>query len=161
MTVPAHPRIYHSVHQDRLPSIIADGSLLSDAEMGQHQRAGTTIGMSEIKARRLHELTLNSHPDLKVGQCVPFYFCPRSVMLYVIHRSNHQELTYHDGQEPIVHPEADLKTVVNWAHENDRRWAFTLSNAGASYFEDRCNLSQLDEVNWQAVHARQWSGKPQ
>lgn len=37
-----------------------------------------------------------------------------------------------------------------------RLWAFTLSNAGARYFEDRCDLAQLDEVDWTAVQARNW-----
>ena len=37
--------------------------------------AGTNIGMDNIKQRR-RSLTLNSHPDLHVGECVPFYSCP-------------------------------------------------------------------------------------
>jgi hypothetical protein len=36
--------------------------------------------------------------------------------------------------------------------------AFTLSNAGAFYFEDRANLTQLAEVDWNAVQARDWRG---
>jgi hypothetical protein len=47
---------------------------------------------------------------------------------------------------------------VNWATTVGRRWAFTLSNAGARYFEDRCDINQLDEVNWDAVQATKWSG---
>ena len=31
-----------------------------------------------------------------------------------------------------------------------------LSNAGSYYFEDRSDLSQLDEIDWDAVQARQW-----
>ena len=37
-----------------------------------------------------------------MGDCVPFYSCPRSVVLFVIQRANHQELTYQGGQGPIV-----------------------------------------------------------
>jgi hypothetical protein len=157
MPVPAQPKIYHIVHVDRLASIIADGSLWSDAEMVQRQGAGTTIGMSNIKARRLTELSLSCHPDLRVGQCTPFYFCSRSVMLYLIYRRN-EELTYKGGQEPIVHFEADLNATIAWAQQNNRRWAFTLSNAGAYYFEDRSDIAQLSDINWDAVQARQWSG---
>ena len=57
-----------------------------------------------------------------------------------------------------MHLEADLNTVVDWAAGNELRWAFTLSNAGANYFEDRCDLGQLCEVNWDAVKAEKWSG---
>jgi len=114
------------------------------------------IGMGKIKQRRLEELTLNSHPELYVGDCVPFYFCPRSIMLYLIYRANHPELTYRGGQNPIIHLEIDLRQTVAWAEDNDLRWAFTLSNAGARYFEDRCSLDQLYEIDWTAVHAQNW-----
>ena len=112
--------------------------------------------MKNIKQRRLAELRLISHPGLYVGQCVPFYFCPRSVMLYILHMDNLPELSYHGGQEPIVHLEADLRKTVAWAEKHGRRWAFTLSNAGATYFEDRCDLARLGEIDWSAVQATDW-----
>src|SRR5882672_6688929 len=128
----------------------------SDAEMSQRSGAGTTIGMHQIKARRLTELRLSSHTDLYVGQCTPFYFCSRSVMLYLIYRRN-EELAYRGGQDSIVHLEADLHTTIQWANQNGVRWAFTLSNAGARYFDDRSDVRQLGEINWDAVQARNWS----
>lgn len=144
---------------DKLAAIAADGFLFSDAEMAQRPANGTVIGMNNIKARRMNELTLASHPGLFVGQCVPFYFCPRSVMLYLIYKRN-SELAYQGGQTPIVHLVADLEEVVAWGEENGQRWAFTLSNAGSRYFDDRCDLAQLQEINWDAVMTRQWSGSP-
>ncbi|MDB5986777.1 MAG: hypothetical protein JWR16_1830 [Nevskia sp.] len=156
MPVPAQPKLYHIVHVDRLPSIVADACLWCDAEIVRRNPPGTTIGMNGIKQRRLTELSLSSHPALRVGDCVPFYFCPRSVMLYLIHQGNHSDMIYRGGQGPIVHFEADLHAVVAWATAEGRRWAFTLSNAGARYFEDRSNLALLGEVNWDAVQARDW-----
>ena len=158
MTVPAKPKIYHIVHIDRLSSIIADGCLWCDAEIVRRAPAGTSIGMNNIKQRRLNKLTLTSHPDLYVGDCVPFYFCPRSIMLYLIYKANHPELTYRGGQGSIIHLQADLHASVVWAGQQGRRWAFTLSNAGASYFEDRCDLAQLNEINWHAVRTNRWGG---
>lgn len=127
--------------------------------MTSRTTSGTTISVNDIKLRRLHRLELTSHPGLKVGDCVPFYFCPRSVMLYLLWRANHPNLTYQGGQAPIVHLEADLRAAVVWGDQNHRRWAFTLSNAGANYFEDRCNLNQLHEIDWDAVGATRWSGQ--
>jgi hypothetical protein len=154
---PANPKLYHIVHMDKLPLIVADGQLLCDAVIAQRAGGGTTIGMGHIKARRL-TLSLESKPGLCVGDCVPFYFCPRSVMLYLIYMHNHPDLAYQGGQDPIVHLELDLHRVVEWAEAQGLRWAFTLSNAGARYVEDRCDLDQLDEINWQAVQARLWAG---
>jgi hypothetical protein len=151
MPVPAQPKIYHIVHVDNLASIVADGGLWSDAVMVQ-RRGGTIIGMGGIKRRRLG-LPVSCHTGLNVGDCVPFYFCSRSIMLYVIHCANHPELAYRGGQQPIVHLEADLRQVVQWAEANGRCWAFSLSNAGAVYTQFRAGLDQLGEINWDAVAA--------
>ena len=158
MPPPAEPKIYHIVHVDRLASIVGDGGLWSDAFLQARARPGTTIGMGTIKQRRLTN-PVECRPGLNVGDCVPFYFCPRSVMLYVIHMANDPDLDYRDGQGPIVHLESDLQDTVDWAEQQDRRWAFTLSNAGSIYFEDRCDLAQLDEIDWDAVQARNWQGR--
>lgn len=154
---PANPKLYHIVHVDKLASIVADGRLLCDAVMAPRANAGTVIGMTDIKARRL-TLPVKCHDGLHVGDCVPFYFCPRSVMLYLIYQANHPELTYRGGQGPIVHLEFDLHRVVEWAEAQGLRWAFTLSNAGSYYFEDRCDLEDLGDVEWEAVNARMWAG---
>ena len=158
MAPPAEPKIYHIVHVDRLASIVGDGFLWSDAALQRRAGLGTVIGMSAIKQRRLTN-PVKCRPGLNVGDCVPFYFCPRSVMLYLIHMANHPELDYRGGQGPIVHLEADLYEAVDWAEQNQRRWAFTLSNAGSRYFQDRCDLAQLDEIDWDAVQARKWQGR--
>ena len=50
--VPPQPKIYHIVHVDRLPSIVADGFLWCDAEIVRRAPPGTTIGMNGIKQRR-------------------------------------------------------------------------------------------------------------
>ena len=155
MAPTARPSIYHIVHVDRLSSIVADGCLWSDASLQRRALPGTVIGMRTIKQRRLTN-PIECRPGLKVGDCVPFYFCQRSVMLYVIHRANNDQLDYRGGQDPIVHLVADLNETVEWAEQNERRWAFTLSNAGSGYFEDRCDLVQLDEIDWSAVRARDW-----
>ena len=125
----------------------------------RNQGDGTVIGIEGIKQRRLEELTLTSHPELYVGQCVPFYFCPRSVMLYLIHKGNHPNLVYQDGQTPIVHLEADLRQTVAWADAQERRWAFTSSNAGSFHFDDYSDLAQLDVLDWDAIEADDWRGR--
>lgn len=155
MPAAAQPKIYHIVHVDKLASIAADGFLYSDAVMMQRPANGTVIGMNHIKQRRLRELMLASHPGLYVGQCVPFYFCPRSVMLNIISRGS-SDLAYRAGQGPIVHLVADLHQTVAWAQQQNLRWAFTLSSAATYHFEDRSDLNRLNEIDWDAVNAHYW-----
>jgi len=154
MRPPPNPKIYHITHVDNLQNIVATGALISDAAIFRRGGPRQTIGMSEIKQRRIEELAVPCHPGTKVGDYVPFYFCPRSVMLYVIHCANNPKLTYRGGQDPIVHLEADLYQVVAWADTNGVRWAFSLSNAGAYYTEFRSDLNHLHELDWEAIASK-------
>jgi hypothetical protein len=147
---PPQAKIYHIVHVDRLGSIIADGGLCCDQVMAGRSGTGTVIGMSAIKERRLR-LPVSCHPGTTVGEYVPFYFCPRSVMLYLIHKANHPELAYRGGQGPILHLQADVNSVVAWASSVGVRWAFTASNAGARYTPSWCTPEDLSRVDWEAV----------
>lgn len=153
--MPARPCIYHISHMNNLSSIIQDGGLWSDKKMIERGGPQASIGMSTIKERRLR-LPVQCHPGRCVGDFVPFYFCPRSVMLYLIYCANHPELDFREGQGPIVHVEADLYETVAWAESIGRRWAFSLSNAGAIYTEFRDRRDQLAEINWTAVAATDW-----
>ncbi len=150
-------KIYHIVHIDKLQSIINSGGLLSDSEVIARGLGGTTIGMNKIKQRRLDEITLDTYPDLFVGQCVPFYFCPRSVMLYMMHMGNSPDITYQGGQDSIIHLEADFMNSINWANSNGKRWVFTSSNAGSKYFEDFNDLTYLNQIDWSVITSNQWS----
>jgi len=88
-----------------------------------------------------------------VGDFVPFYFCPRSIMLYVIHRGNDPNLSYRGGQDSIVHLQASLSTVVQWAMRRGQKWAISLSNAGATYTEFRSTITDFGSLNWSAIAA--------
>lgn len=155
MCIPANPKIYHIVHVDNLGSIINSTGLFSDRYLKNNNINRQIIGMDEIKERRLTKLRLKSYPDLYVGDCVPFYFCPRSIMLYVIHERS-SSISYKGGQESIIHLEADLYKTIQWADEQKRRWAFTSSNAGSYYFEDFKNIKQLGNIDWNSVRSISW-----
>ena len=124
-TVPSKPKIYHIMHLNNLSKIIYAGGLWSDAKRIELSLECDVVGMSHIKQRRLHEIKVNCHPGTFVGEFVPFYFWPRSVMLYILHMGNHHDIEYKEGQGPIVHLEADLHKVINWANQQGVRWAFS------------------------------------
>jgi hypothetical protein len=95
------PKIYHITHIDNVLNISETATLVSDAHRIKNGLNCSLVGMSTIKERRINEIDVICHPGTKVGEYVPFYFCPRSVMLYILHRANHPELTYRSGQELI------------------------------------------------------------
>lgn len=150
---PRRPKVYHITHVDNLPKIFEQGVLWSDAKRLELDLDTRIVGMSDIKRRRLEELEVPCHPGTKVGEYVPFYFCPRSVMLYILFRGNHPELTYRDGQAEMVHLMADLREILDWAQEQGTRWAVTDRNAGAFLAQFFSRWSDLDKLNWAAIEA--------
>ncbi|MBI2378717.1 MAG: DUF4433 domain-containing protein [Deltaproteobacteria bacterium] len=52
-----------------------------------------------------------------------------------------------------MHLEADLGAVIQWTHGLGRRWAFSLSNAGAYYTEFRNDVAHLSQIDWRAIAA--------
>jgi len=155
--IPKNPKIYHITHIDNLENILRDEVLWSDAKRLELGLECEIVGMSEIKRRRLEEHEVKCHSGTMVGEYVPFYFCPRSIMLYILYMGNQPGIDYREGQRPIIHLQADLKAAVKWATDNRIRWAFSDINAGtyvAQFYDD---LSQLNDViNWSAVEAADW-----
>lgn len=152
VSVPSNPKIYHITHVNNLSSIAASRGLVSDAKRIANGLNCSLVGMSTIKQRRL-EIEIPCHPGTKVGQYVPFYFCPRSIMLFILHKGNNPDVSYRGGQEPIVHLQADFYQVIHWATSNKIRWAFSNGNAGAyitSFYNNPADLSYLD---WSAIPA--------
>lgn len=147
--------IFHITHVDNLARMIASSGLYSDSAIAGLGGASMVIGMNELKGRRF-DIGVPCYPGLAVADFVPFYFCPRSVMLYVIYQANHPALTYRGGQRPIVHLRADVHRVLEWAAATGNEWAFTLQNATAGYAQFRNRYDDLDEIDWSAVDAVDW-----
>ena len=73
--------IYHITHVNNLRAIAEASALLSDDQMEEGEDH-VAIGYGHITARRM-SLPVSCAPGTTVGQYVPFYFCPRSIMLYI------------------------------------------------------------------------------
>lgn len=147
---PSDPQIFHITHVDNLPSIISSGCLWSDAQRIRQGFASTNIGYSHIKERRLNH-TVAVAAKGKLGDYVPFNFCPRSVMLFVVGRGHEG---YSGGEDGVIH----LVSSVGRARITGRPWCFTDRHADlgyAIYYED---LGQLQEVEWSAMPRTQWGG---
>jgi hypothetical protein len=143
--------IYHITDVENLPSILTDDGLYSDAVMAQ--RNSTVIGYSHIKQRRLTQITVPCCNNRFVGEFVPFYFCPRSPMLYTI---NQGATGRPPGcQETIVHLVSNVDAAVGLR----RAWAVSDGNAGAYHTDFDSNLNALDALDWPAIRSRSWAGQ--
>lgn len=148
MSHPQDPWIFHITHADNLASIVADGGLWSDAHRRVHRPTSVNIGYHHIKERRMRrQVTAGAGGTL--GEYVPFYFCPRSVMLYVISRGSSD---YAGKEREIVH----LVSRVSLATRNTR-WAFSDRHAEVAHAEHFADLAHLARISWPAVEARSWT----
>lgn len=143
------PDIFHITHVENLAGIIAAGGLFSDSALAAQKNAVTNIGYTQIKAGRLTK-PVPSYPGTTVGQFVPFYFCPRSVMLYVVNRGN-------TGLPPGCQVDiAHLVSRVSVASKHGQ-WAFTTMNAAAAFTTQfYTSLNHLSHVQWWAMAQTHW-----
>jgi hypothetical protein len=152
--VPTEAKIYHITHIGNLAGILRAGHLFSDARRIELGLECYLVGMSNIKQRRLNDLTVTCSPGTTVGQYVPFYFCPRSIMLYLLYMGNHPDLHYKGGQHPIVHLQADLNRTICWTEEHNVDWVFSVGNAGSRYAPFYNSKTDLERIDWPAVMNR-------
>lgn len=146
------PPIYHITHVGNLQKIIDCGGLWSDRRMAPLLDGHVVIGFPHIKSRRLYRYGVPCFPGTTVGDFVPFYFCPRSPMLYIIERRR-SELEYKGGQKEVIHLVSSVEAVV----AGGCQCAFTATNAGAGYTYFHSNLDQLEDiVDWSSVEATDW-----
>ncbi len=142
--------IYHITHADNLAQIVLEGRLWCDAQRIARGLLNTNIGYSHIKVRRMrHPVTVAAGGTL--GNYVPFNFCPRSVMLYVVAQGHEN---YREGQQPIVHLVSSIETIRATA----RPWLFTDRHADLGYANQYDTPDKLEEVDWAVMPLRQWGG---
>lgn len=149
---PAELEIYHITDVANLPGIISDGGLRSDQAMSTFEHS--VVGYAHMKERRLRQTRIPCCHNRFVGEFVPFYFCPRSPMLFVINKGG-------TGRPPgyqrrIVHLVSRASTGV----AQGRDWAMSDGNAGTGYPSFYSSFEAgVAAIDWAAVRTNSWQGR--
>jgi len=145
--------IYHITNIANLPAILAEGRLVSDAILATRQGGpAVAIGHNHMKRRRLQETRIQGAENRFVGEFVPFYFCPRSPMLYSVNLGNTGLPPGSQGE--ILHLVSSVATGIGLG----RQWAISDANAGTSYPDFYTDVAALDSaLDWNAINAKYWS----
>jgi hypothetical protein len=151
--IPATTPIYHITDIANLPAILHSRGLFSDVALANAGGPQVQIGYQHIKARRMHQYKIDCCNDRFVGEFVPFYFCPRSVMLYVVNQGNSGRPR--GCQSTIVH----LVSSVDAGLGLGRQWAIADGNAGAAHTGFSTNTAALNDLDWSAIEATSWGGR--
>lgn len=138
------------MHFDNLAGILAADRLWCDAQSIARGLAHTNIGYGHIKERRLRRPVAVSAGGT-LGDYVPFNFCSRSVMLYVVWQGHEG---YQGGQREIVH----LVSSIGAIRTTGRPWFFTDLHADLGYARQFDSLKHLGKLDWRVMPLQQWGG---
>lgn len=141
--------IYYITHIQNLALIAAAGALWCDRQVQASGLVPRSIAHGHIKARReAVEVPLPPHGSL--ADYVPFYFCPRSPMLYAIERG--QVPGHAGGQAVIAHLELDANALLTAG----LLCIHTDGNAASlprQFFDSRDGFASL---SWDVIRATMW-----
>lgn len=149
--------IYHITSVDNLSSIIKCGGLWSSFEVCAQGIDYFDIAYEHIKDRRTEkQVCKRDNPDEIVGpggslaDYVPFYFAPRSPMLFTISKGNVRGYT--GDQESIIHLVSSLETVT----ENGMPYVFSDGHAVMDLSDFYDNLDDLNTIDWETMRSNYW-----
>jgi hypothetical protein len=149
--------VLHFTHVDNLPCIVAEGKVTCDGRA----RQGLTrveVGAMEVKeVRRRRAVTAGGGGF--VGDYVPFYFAPRSPMMFRIACDHRDGVPgrYPGGDRPLVY----LATTVGSIVDAGLGWVATDGNAATATTRFSSVLDDLDAmVDWPLMTATRWSNTP-
>ena len=151
MSSPPDPvRVYHFTHLRNLAGII-EGGLRSDAACRREGLTEVEIGSAGIRERRLELPVGDVGPGGSVGDYVPWYFGPRSPMMFTLSRNNYE---YQEGFDEVVYLVSSVPTIVTLGGEwiaSDRNAALSL----AEFTDDEDSLR--DHISWDVIAAKYWT----
>lgn len=141
--VVALPAIYHFTDVDNLALILAAD------ELRCHSTADCAVDVADatIKSRRMSK-RVRCGPGGAVGDYVPFYFAPRSPMLFRIQRGGVEEVSSDPSR--LVYVVSSTGAVL----EAELAYVFTDGNAAAAFTMFHDDADQLgDVVDWRLMKA--------
>jgi hypothetical protein len=143
--------IMHFTHIDNLPSVLNSGCLQADNLVDRSSALRVEAADLEIKGvRRNMQVPLAPHGC--VADYVPFYFAPRSPMLYKLYRGGVPN--YAGGQDPLVYLVSSAEAVAAAAIP----FVFSDGNCAATVTCFSSDLAQIDSVvDWQVMRAQMWA----
>jgi hypothetical protein len=140
----------HFTHMRNLPGILASGYLSADSRVERGSALVVEAADLDIKSSR-RTAPVSLPPFGCVADYVPFYFAPRSPMLYKLAQGGVR--TYTDGQDPLIY----LVSTVETAAAAGSQWLFSDGNCAAAVTQVFNDLSVLDTVvDWQVMGMRIW-----
>jgi hypothetical protein len=149
MSMPDPTPIYRIMHVDNLRICLQRKGLPACNHTPDDGLAYKKIHNEDIQSnRRIRRIPCG--PRGVIHDYVPFYFGPRSPMLYQLHTG--WVAGYDEGQEPLVYAVSTAQAVA------DAGLGFVFSDGHGiaritKWFDD---LADLDKLDWEAIYSTWW-----
>lgn len=120
--------VYHFTHVDNLSALLDEGALLADGILPRSFLTAD-VGDAGVKSARRRR-AVPVPPGGVVADYVPFYFAPRSPMLYRIACDHRDRVPgrYREGEDPLVYLVSSVERVA----ASGAPWLATDGNAAAA-----------------------------
>ncbi len=145
--------IYHITHVDNLPAILAAGALWSDSRLRAMSAEPKNIAHSHIKERR-ERTAVSVAPHGVVADYVPFYFCPRSPMLYAFKGGMVSSAA--GTQQDILHLVLDAESLIG----DGLACVHTDGNAASQPLRFYSGVEGFDRLRWDVIQSWSWRDTP-
>lgn len=147
--------IYHITNINNLASILNCGGLIAYNTLQTTGINYTNIAHQNIQYRRA-TTNVPCSAGGTLHDYVPFYFAPRSPMLYTIRRGN--VAGYAQGQNSVIH----LVSTAQAVQTQGLAFAFTDGHAVMAYAGFYDSLANLPSaIDWQLMNSDFWFDTPQ
>ncbi len=145
--------IYHITHVDNLPAILAADALWSDTRLKSAPAAPRNIAHGNIKQRR-ERTTVTVPPHGVVADYVPFYFCPRSPMLYAVKSGTVAGVA--GVQQDILHLVLNAESLIGAG----LLCVHTDGNAASQPLRFFPGVAGLGDLRWDVIRSWSWKDTP-
>lgn len=138
--------LYHITHIDNLRSILQNNGLLAQAIVQKDVQTYIDVANSDIQSRRSRtKIPIATGGNLH--DYVPFYFAPRSPMLYSVCHQGGIE------QEKMIY----FMTNTEMIEQNSLAFVFTDAHAIMMFTNFYDDLTELEQIDWDIMKATVWA----
>ena len=143
-------KIYHFTNYHNLASILTNEGLYANSLLTANGTEHTSIAYTDIQDKR-SQTPVPVEPFGTLHDYVPFYYAPRSPMLYTLSRGN--VLNHTEGQKPLIYLVSTVQRVV----ECGLQYAFTDGHGIMSFTRFYNQIDDLTKVDWALMKSIMWN----
>ena len=149
MTYPIPTSLYHITHVNNLSGILTAQGLYCKASL-REDRQQVDVSHYDLQERRRRR-AVTCGPGGNLHDYVPFYFAPRSPMLYALYRNNVKG--YQEGQTPIVYLVSSVQRIV----QVGSAFVFSDGHPIMALSQFYTSLENLERLDWKVMVSPYWN----